>query len=158
MVVVDGRVLTSPQPEYGGNATVSARNGAWNMSGKTFARPASMPSWTVLGVGAAAKIALSTLQLHIKALTDIFNKMGPKTTVSKGPWPKVDLPRVANDDPSMNKSVVDGYLENVFRHYKREGIAIFLVLLPTEDAWLFNRIKFWGDVVTGIVFLVSVLS
>ena len=161
MVVVDGRVLTSPQPKYGGksgNASVSAKNGAWNMSGKTFSRPASMPSWTLLRVGATAKIPLPDLKLHIQALTNIFDKMGLKTKIPKGPGPAVDLPRVSNDDPSMNKSVVDGYLEKVFRHYKQEGIAMFLVLLPTEDAWLFNRIKFWGDVVTGIVFLVSASS
>lgn len=149
---MEGRVLTSPQPKYGGNATVSAKNGAWNMSGKTFAKPASMPSWTLLRVGAAAKITLSALKSHIKASTDIFNKMGLKTVIPNGPGPIVDLPRVANDDPSMNKSLVDGYLEKVFRHYKQEGIAMFLVVLPTEDAWLSNRIKFWGDVVTGIVF------
>ena len=142
MVAVNGRVLTSPQPKYGSNAIVSAKNDAWNMSGKTFAKPASMPSWTLFRVSAAAKIAHPALESHLKALTNIFNKMGLKTVKPESLGPTVDLPRMANDDSSINKSMVDRSLKEGFENHKREGIAMFLVVLPTEDAWLFSRIKF----------------
>ena len=158
MVAVDGRVLTSPQPKYGSNAIVSAKNGTWNMSGKTFAKPASTPSWTLLRVGATATINISALKSHIKALTNVCNKMGLKTVIPENLGPTVDLPRVADDDPSIDKDAVDKSLQKTFTDYKREGIAMFLVVLPTEDAWLFSRIKFWGDVVTGTLFSVSVPS
>lgn len=151
MVVVDGHVLSSPRLKYGGGAIVPIRNGGWNMSGRTFVQPASMPSWTLLRIGLAANTSIPAILSQSKALTNIFNKLGLKTAIPKDLGPTLKLPRAANGDPGINKSVVDGSLEEIFKDHKQEGIGMLLVVLPSEDPWLFNRIKFWGDVVFGII-------
>ena len=151
MVVVDGHVLSSPRLKYGGSAVVPTRNGSWNMSGKTFVKPASMPSWTLLRIGLAANPALSAIMSQLRALISVFKKLGMKTVMPKDLELKLELPRAPNGEPGINKSVVDKSLEQFFEKHKQEGIGMFLVVLPSEDAWLFNRIKFWGDVVFGMV-------
>ena len=156
MVVVDAHVLSSPKLKYGGSTGDTPKNGTWNMNKKTFLKPALMPAWTLLRLGAAAKMTIPVLRSHLKALTDSFNKLGLKTVIPKDEGPTLELPRAANGDPGINKSVVDKSLKETFRQHKQEGIAMFLVILPTEDAWLFNRIKSWGEVVFGIISSVPV--
>ena len=148
MVVVDGRILSGPQLRYKNNTTVSPRNASWNLSGRVFFKSASTPSWTLLRIGAAAKTDLS---IQLTVLTDVFKKHGLKISMTNDyPGPTVDIPRATNDDLSIHRSAIDRSLEKIFREYKQKGIAMFLVILPSEDPWLFDRIKFWGEVRFGI--------
>ena len=94
---------------------------------------------------------LSTLASQLKALTDVFVKHGLKgVTAEDYPGPTVDLPRMVDNKLSIDKSVVDESLEKVFKEYKQKGIGMFVVILPSEDSWLYARVKYWGEVGYGM--------
>lgn len=156
MVVVPARVLgsarNSPRLRYGGNTAIAPKDGAWNMNGKTLVKSALMPPWTLLRIGAAAKTDLSLLASQLEALTNVFKKQGLKSvTAQEYPGPFVDLPPVADGELSIYRAVVDESLRKAFESYKQKGIGMFLVVLPSEDPWLFNRVKYWGDVGYGTI-------
>ena len=152
MVVVPGRVLGSPRLKYGGNIAITPNDGAWNMNRKTFVKSALMPPWTLLRIGAAAKMDLPLLASQLKVLTDIFDKQGLKSVKAEDhPGPVMDLPQEANGELGIHRSVVDESLRKIFESYKHKGIGMFLVVLPSEDSWLFNRVKYWGEVGFGTV-------
>ncbi len=148
MVVVPGRVLDPPKLMYGGSASFTARGGVWNMNGKRFLKPAIMPSWTLLRIGAAANIPIASLASQLKALRDGFTECGLKGV---GPGPSVDLPQATNGELGINRTTVDESLEKIFKENKEKGINMFVVILPSEDPWLFARVKYWGDVKYGIL-------
>ena len=151
MAVPPGRLLSCPRLKYGGT-TVIPKGGTWNMSGKKFSKPALMPPWTLLRIGAATSIDHSSLASQVKTLTDVFGKYGLKMVKAKEfPGPSLDLPQSAADGSITAKRMMDEALETLFKDYEEKGIRMFVVILPSDNSWLYARVKYWGDVKYGIL-------
>ena len=150
MVVVQGRVLDPPRLKYAGS-TGAPRGGSWNLSGKKFTNSSRMSSWNWLRIGSAAAIDSKKLTPSSKAMISVFTKQVLKGMVAKDcAGPIVNLPAAANRVPIELRSTVDKALENVFKDQKEKGISMLIVVLTSDDSWLYNRVKFWGDVRCGI--------
>ena len=149
MVVVPARVLNCPRLRYGGS-TYTPREGVWNLSAKKFLNSSTMLPWTYLRIGSAVKADPEKLKRSLNAMTSVFVKQGLKGMVAKDyTGPTVDWPATADRVPTKLRSSVDKSLGNVFKDEKKKGISMFLVILPSDDPWLYNRVKFWGDVGCG---------
>ena len=153
MIAVPGRVLSSPKVTYHGKAKANMRGGAsWNMIDKKFITAATILPWAMLRIGAAAKISEPTLNKQYDNLTKSFRlcglvSEGAKIRPASGPLIP-ELNRAGNES-DMEKSFVNDKLCAVFRGCEPQGIRLLLVILPSNDAWLYDKIKYWGDVRYG---------
>lgn len=153
MIVVPGRVLSSPKVTYAGKAKGNTRGGAsWNMRDLKFMTAATILPWAMLRIGAAAKISNELLLTQYKSLITSFNLCGLKGEEAKvrpGSGPLIPDLRLPNDMVGMNKAFVNDKLRSTFDKCEANGISMLLVILPSEDSWLYDRIMYWGDVKYG---------
>ena len=173
MIVVPGRVLSSPAVTYSGKAKAQSsqskgqssqskgqssqsKGGAsWNMKDFKFVRAASIPPWAMLRIGAATKISADRLKKQYNALTTSFKLCGLKNEEAKirplsGPF--IPGLRRPDDKPDVkiNKSFVNAELRSTLSKCKLNGVSMLIVILPSGDSWLYDRIKYFGDVVYGM--------
>lgn len=150
MIVVPGRVLSSPKVTYAGKAKANMRGGAsWNMKDQKFMRAATILPWAMLRIGAAAKVPGEVLDKQYTSLVKSFRFCGLKDEEAKvrpATGPSIPELRLPNDPLGVNRSFVNTQLSSTFGKCEANGISMLLVILPSEDSWLYDRIKYWGDV------------
>ena len=159
MIVVPGRVLSSPGVTYSGKAKAQSsqsKGGAsWNMKDLKFVRAATIPPWAMLRIGATTKISADRLKKQYDALTTSFKLCGLKNEEAKirplsGPFIP-DLRRPDDKpDVKINKSFVKAELRSTLSKCRLNGVSMLIVILPSGDSWLYDRIKYLGDVVYGM--------
>ena len=138
MIVIQGRILPAPPVTYGANARIIPTEASWNLRGKRFAKPAKVSKWAFLKLG-GARFEKSNLDLFRGALRDYgLGTEGP--TNPQGFHAPLPGPDDANDES----------IQNVFRTMFQLGIKIVLVVLPSSSAVIYARVKYWGDVKSGI--------
>ena len=134
MISVPGRVLHPPSITFGRGGTVQTNGGSWNLKGKTFHIPKMMAKWTILKIGTA-----SILDSQCKTLTKALKDYGMQWVVENF---KDGLKSVPYQEFIKT---FDGSLERSFDWCKENKIKLAFVLLPSENAFLHDRVKFWGD-------------
>ena len=154
MIVVPGRVLSSPRVTYSGKVKANLGGGAsWNLRNLKFPRAATILPWAMLRIGAAAKVSEELLEKQYKSLTTTFSLCGLKSAQARFPpgfgplLPELKLPE---DESEINKVLVNSELRSIFGNCQRNGTKMLLVILPSDDSWLYERIKYLGDVEYGI--------
>lgn len=154
MITVPGRVLSGPRVTYHGKAKANMRGGAsWNMIDRKFMTAATILPWAMLRIGAAARITGPQLQEQYDALTTSFRLCGLESEGAKilpASGPLIPDLKGPDDQSGMNKSFVNSKLRSVFENCEPNGISMLLVILPSNDPWLYDRIKYWSDVKYGI--------
>ena len=155
MAVVSGRVLGRPGVKYDGKANLSKGGASWNMKDLKFMKAAAVLPWAMLLIGAAAKIPESLLEKQYSSLTTSFklcglSSEGAKYPPAKGPM----IPELKGPEDSLevklNKPWVNAQLRETLDKCQKKGVGMLLVILPSADSWLYDRIKYFGDVVYGI--------
>ncbi|RMY49126.1 hypothetical protein D0865_07676 [Hortaea werneckii] len=161
MMTVPGRILNNPQIKYG-SKSVTPRGGSWNCADVKFARPGLMGKWTVLVVnhngqkgralnpqprdGLAPEPLFSELEGFLK-------KYGLQMTQRQ------KTQNITLDTLSLqNRATNNRQLEHIFSSAESNGINFLFVVIPEYDAWLYARIKYFGDVKYGIHTINSVGS
>ena len=145
MIVVPGRVLNSPKVTYSGQAKAVMRGAGWNMKERRFFKAATIEPWVMLRIGDAAKIPAKELENQYSSLITAFKNCGLKDEEAKARPPYGPLITELND-----KSVVVSELRSIFEKCQVKHISLLLVILPSEDSWLYDSIKYWGDVRYGM--------
>ena len=153
MAVVPGRVLSRPGVRYYGKANPSKGGPSWNMKDLKFVKAAAVLPWAMLRIGAAAKIPASLLEKQYSSLTTSFKLCGLSSEKAKfipGPMiPELKGPK-DNLEVKLNKPWVNAQLRGTLDKCQKNGVDMLLVILPSADSWLYDRIKYFGDVVYGI--------
>ena len=155
MAVVPGRVLSRPAVKYYGNANASKGGASWNMKDLKFVKAAAVLPWAMLRIGAAAKIPENLLDEQYSSLTTSFklcglSSEGARVIPRKGPMiPDLKAPE-DNSEVKLNKRWVNFQLRGMFDNCQKNGVGMLLVILPSADSWLYDRIKYFGDAVYGI--------
>lgn len=154
MIAVPGRVLSSPKVTYHGKAKANMKGGAsWNMIDRKFITAATILPWAMLRIGAAAKISESALLKPYDNLIASFKLCGLGSEGAKirpGSGPLIPELKGPGDQSGINKVFVNTELRSKFQLCEPKGISMLLVILPSNDSWLYDRIKYFGDVVYGI--------
>ena len=147
MVTVPGRILTGPSVRYRQNATASTRYGSWNMENIKFTTGASLRSWTTLRISIPgyrdawnndADFLKNTLVAFHQAL--IAN--GVNANIPTLPGPNIELKDEEWDE------VLNNIFKRLLVHPSKP--ELILVLLPKNDIKIYNRVKYYGDVVYGL--------
>ena len=155
MAVVPGRVLSRPGVKYYGKANPSKGGASWNMKDSKFVKAAAVLPWAMLRIGAAAKIPKSLLDKQYSSLTTSFKLCGLKSEGAKynpATGPLIPELKGPNDksEAKLDKRWVITQLRETLDKCQKNGLDMLLVLLPSADSWLYDRIKYFGDVVYGI--------
>ena len=140
MIVVPGRVLNSPKVTYSGQGKAVMRGAGWNMKDKRFFKAATLGPWVMLRIGDAANIPVQELEGQYSSLITAFKKYGLKNEEANVRPPAGPLITELRD-----KSVVNSQLRSIFEKCKERQISLLMIILPSEDSWLYDRIKYWGD-------------
>lgn len=161
MLTVPGRVLRTPRITFADRAIdADPQRASWNLVGRKFARPGTHGNWRVLIINTNDGQAMEKEPRasrgggpSMRKPEEIFNdllgqlqqygvKMGQRL-----PTRSIVLDEIkkATKRDSNDKLVV-----KEFEQAKSDGVKILLVILPTDDRWLYSRIKYHGDVAYGI--------
>ena len=155
MAVVPGRVLSRPSVKYYGKASPSKGGASWNMKDSKFVKAAAVLPWAMLRIGAAAKIPKSLLAKQYNSLTNSFKLCGLSNVGAKynpeivALIPELKGPNDKSEAKLIKPWVVD-QLRETLKQCQKNGVDMLLVILPSTDSWLYDRIKYFGDVVYGI--------
>ena len=137
MVLVKGRVLEAPPLTLGGSK-VHPTEASWNMRGRTCAKAVKVVNWSYLRLGVAKfdSIKLETFREALRACG--LGKENPvKPQGFYAPLPK-------------SADACDSEILKIFTDMSLKKVKIVLVVLPAANKLLYARVKYCGDVKTGI--------
>ena len=138
MIVIKGRLLPAPSLEYGNKFLITPAAASWNLKGKQLATPVEVTNWSFLRLG-GARLGKNHIDLFKGALKAYgLGAEGPSNP--RG----FDAPLPGSEDAN------DAEIQRVFRVMSQAKIKIVLVILPTASKATYARVKYWGDVRTGI--------
>ena len=155
MIAVPGRVLPRPSVTYSGRVKAKSKVGAsWNMRDLNFVEAATMLPWAMLRIGAAAKVPADLLEEQYSSLITAFTSCGLKGEEAQFSYKTGPLIRELKPPDELgtklNKNFVSEQLRATLSKCKQYGIRMLLVILPSKDPWLYDRIKYFGDFIYGI--------
>ena len=146
MITVPGRVLNGPDVEYRGGKIVRTKFGSWNMQNIEFSEGTTLPAWSYLWVRfqEAPDIAkdLAQLQPWIDRFTGILATNGINAAPPI-PGTSISLTGGPGDD-----GIIDQIFTQILNHPAKP--LLMLIILPNGDKKIYNRVKFMGDIKTGI--------
>ena len=139
MILVKGRILEAPPLTLGGTKEPVHPTGAsWNMRDKTCAKAVKVVNWSYLRLGVARfnSTNLKTFREALKACG-----LGEEDPVK----PQGFHARLPNSVDACDSEIL-----KIFTDMSRAKVKIVLVVLPSNNKLLYARVKYCGDVKTGI--------
>lgn len=154
LITVPGRVLSSPDIKYHGDKVANPRFGGWNMANSQFATRVDLSNWTYLWISVQGSNDPwhddGALKGTLDAFTATLRNVGINATnCIRG------MHITVNGDP-------EAAIDNAIRRFSSTpGIQppkLVLVILPSADSTIYNRVKYACDVKGGIVNVCVVAS
>ncbi|RXW23944.1 hypothetical protein EST38_g1905 [Candolleomyces aberdarensis] len=151
---VNATLLPTPKIKFGRNNAIDVRNGAWNVVSQTVYSTAGQEyNWAVLNL-APTDIDMQTLGRSVSELVDCARNLGiplrdAAHAMAADPW----------GGPEALKTTLEQLMNEVARKaggqaldsaLKQNEFFVFVVL-PKDAAGPRATVKFWGDMVHGIV-------
>lgn len=164
MLTVNGRILSAPVLRYRGNTTCRPQNGAWNLDvrqlgQKPFRVAKTLGSWNCLCINAGNYETIRGGVPAIKNQLDLFRQTLETYGMSPGP---VQVPVVIDVSPAdLGAKKVDALKTKIVQSLRSKFTAkpnFLLVLLPNDNAALYDAIKSVCDVDHGIPNICSIAS
>ena len=144
LITVPGRVLAAPEIKYKANSrTLVPRFGSWNLIDTHFNTTTRLPTWSYLAIIENQNQSLPHPDYYSESVTKLFDalrKVGIAAERQKM-GKVVDISRHGPEDPELEKR---------FAEFVEAGIPFLLVILPSKNITLYNRIKLLGDVRYGL--------
>ena len=139
MVVVKGRILQAPHLTLGGSkGPVRPTGASWNMRGRTCAKAVEVVKWSYLRLG-LARFDSTNLKTFREALSACG--LGKENPVN---------PQGFHAPLPIAEDACDSEILKIFTTLSRAKVKIVLVVLPFDSNLLYARVKYCGDVKTGI--------
>ena len=141
MLLVHARSLFPPQIHYNDEQSLRPRAAEWNTIGKHFFTKIQINSWSYLNLSAEplSGDSLATLQ-------EALGTCGMGRT-EPNPYDGFRARLVGIGDSDQN----DRSIREVMGSISQSGVGIVLVILPVKSIPLYARVKYWADVVFGMI-------
>jgi eukaryotic translation initiation factor 2C len=153
MITVPARILNIPPLSYL-NGTVQPSRGSWNMVNKKFSVPMAVKNWSYLIVsGRYTDVGhLTNTVRKFKNALDRVGMQAENPKPSNGFVVQLEEKQGQGDLRTFETILGENFkaLEAKFADAQRNGVKIMLVILPTESADIYARLKFFGDIKFGI--------
>jgi eukaryotic translation initiation factor 2C len=164
MLTVNGRILPAPILQYRGTSTCRPQNGAWNLDvrqlgQKPFRLAKALGPWNCLCINSGNYETVRGGVLAIKEQLGLFKKTLETYGMSPGPVQNPVLISVNSADLLQKK--VDSLKNQISQALRSQfkGKPNFLfVLLPNDNAALYDAIKTACDVELGVPNICSIAS
>jgi eukaryotic translation initiation factor 2C len=155
LITVPGRVLHSPDVKYHGNKVASTRFGGWNMANIQFATRVDLSNWKYLWISVQGSPDpwrdAQALKVTIDAFTTALRSVGIYASdCTKGMHITVD--------GSRPEAAIDNAIHVFSSTPGRPPPKLVLVILPSTDSTIYNRVKYACDVKEGIINVCVVAS
>ena len=146
MITVRGRILPPVPIQYRsgkGPKTFTTLNGSWNMAGGTsFSDGRYLRNWTVVKFGrndiGAPDIAK-------------FREYARNCGAGSDEPAHSDGILVELRTGKFNQESDDRAIEGILQTAAEKGMKVLLVFLPSVDAFIYSRVKFWAEVKFGML-------
>lgn len=155
MVTVPGHNLNAPKVSLCGGtgqlSPVDVRNGRWNMAGKRFSVPANIKSWSYLILENQSSPHNDPIKKIDKNILEEF-----RTTIQSCGISGIKNAAPVNGGfkailgPRQNEKTNDEILQKIFKGIAENDTKILLVFLPSDDPYIYSRVKRWGDLEFGV--------
>jgi eukaryotic translation initiation factor 2C len=151
MLTVQGRILVAPVVQYGKKKTARPNNGSWNCAEQSFIRGGKFTGWTSCVLDLPGRSAVYG-DREGGASTDLTIRLGQelvKYGIDMGKYAghkQFNLSPLTMANREANNKVLDG----IFSRLEKAQIPLLFVILPSDDKWLYARIKYYGDTRYGI--------
>jgi eukaryotic translation initiation factor 2C len=143
LITVPARVLQSPKIKYLGKE-IDVRDGGWNMATYKLSKGATINSWGWVRFVAGYDNDGARVESTIRNFVRFMNDMG----ITMPMQPEQRWTAVVNIGQNMDpQTAINGLAD-----FKKQNRPPFLlVVLPKNgDAALYNRLKKWGDTLSGM--------
>ncbi|KAL8685305.1 MAG: hypothetical protein Q9218_007849 [Villophora microphyllina] len=144
MITVRGRILPQVPIQYkvaNKSKVPTIVRGAWNLQGSMFTNGRHLQGWTYIKF---VKNNLGTTE--ISTLRGELKKLGMG---HDPPFPEAGVTEELKSGRGY-QDTNDKTIERIFRGAAERKLQFLLVILPSKDAYIYSRVKFWGDVHYGI--------
>jgi eukaryotic translation initiation factor 2C len=156
LLTVPGRILAPPQLLYRGSSTCNPRNGAWNLDPrqlgqKPFRVAKALGSWNTLIINSGNRDTIyggmDAARQHLTAFRATLETYG----LSPGPLqPPVTINIDFNDLQNKDVPKIQAQLTNALRTKFKVKPNFMFILLPSDNAVLYDSIKFVCDCQLGL--------
>lgn len=143
MITVPGRTLAPPVVKYAKNKNMNSRDGSWNLAQCTLSTGTSMGSWGMLWVSDGREYYDGA---KLDSCLSVFKQELAKLGISSGE--PVRRAKCTVSPNGNNDAILENSLRNAANNPKRP--SILLVILPNQNAPIYQQIKYLGDVKFGI--------
>ena len=141
MIVIKGRLLPAPTltlgHALGHEVSITPTAASWNLLNKQLAKPITITNWSVLRLG-GVRLEKAQIDLFRGALKNCG--LGEKDPLN---------PRGFHA-PLPGSEANDAEIQKIFNAISQAKVKIVLVILPIASKSTYARVKYWGDVRTGI--------
>lgn len=164
MLTVNGRILSAPVLQYRGTSTCRPQNGAWNLDvrqlgQKPFRLAKTLGSWSCLCINSGDNETVRGGLPAIKEHLGLFRQTLETYGMNPGP---VQVPVVIKVNPAdLAQKKVDNlkaYIKHSLRTLFKTKPQFLFVLLPNDNATLYDAIKSACDVDLGLPNICSIAS
>jgi eukaryotic translation initiation factor 2C len=146
LITVPGRVLACPSVKYFGNKSVTPAFGSWNMANIQFVSKATLQDWTFLYITNSDDRVYDEawLKATMISFTAALKSMGINASMcSRGKQ------LTLSGQPGSQEAEIDQAINELCG--RRPKPKLILVLLPSTDAVVYNRVKYACDVREGVI-------
>lgn len=163
LMTVPGRILAPPQLLYRAQSTCNPSNGAWNLDPrqlgpKPFRMAKTLGSWNALVINCgrdAIQGGMDTVRSHLNAFRNTLDTYG----LSPGPvQPPVQMNVDFNDLQNKDVTKIQKQIQDILRTKFKAKPNFLFVLLPSDNAVLYDCIKFVCDCQLGIPNICNIAS
>lgn len=148
LITVPGRVLSSPSVKYGAQKSIPTRFGSWDMGKAQFTTKATLKSWTYLWISSPSIVDPwaneGELQPCVTALTSKLLELGINCNACMRGLRAVITPETV-------ESAIDGAFHRFTSSPGRSPPTLVLVIMPSVDSAIYNRVKYACDVKEGLI-------
>lgn len=149
LITVPGRVLQCPEVGYR-ETRLTPMNGSWNMTSKQCATGAHLHSWTYLRIKTAPRDAFQNdehLKRSLDSFMDTLRKIG--MTVNANGYRAGTMIELTPNNPLAWDDKIENAIRSITLSDPTHVPGLLLVILPSDNAAIYNRVKLTCDVKVG---------
>jgi eukaryotic translation initiation factor 2C len=146
LITVPGRVLNGPSVNYGLAKVAETRSGSWNMQSHQFTTTTKLERWTYLYISSDQAPDQSRDAARLKPSLDSFT-----TTLRRCGVNAADI--IPGLHITVNSGNLETEIDQAIKRFSSNSNPpkLLLVILPANNAAIYNRVKYDCDVTMGLL-------
>ncbi|KAL9112162.1 MAG: hypothetical protein Q9227_003539 [Pyrenula ochraceoflavens] len=153
LISVMARVLAAPSIAYKDNKIVKPNHGGWDFRNMKMASPSNLKSWTYLEIQYGNITPTDNIHDVMAEIAKGFRNVGMTVSPPKGQLPALSIRPLRKAQEDFHKILAQNIdsIETFFREKVSPlKLDLLFVILPDEDAAIYNAVKTLCDTEIGV--------